>query len=184
MADMNKVGKRIRKYREQLGLSQEELAVNSGLKLDSIVAYEEGTSYPPIGSLIRLSRALGQRVGTFTDDQFVPDPIVTKVGGRQATASADGHHGHYQYFPLGQGKTDRHMEPMFIRIGVDDVHKLSSHEGEEFIVVVSGKVIVKYGKEEQILGPGDSVYYNSVVPHYIGAVDGPAEIYAVLYNPM
>ena len=52
------------------------------------------------------------------------------------------------------------------------------------IIVVSGKVIVKYGKEESILEAGDSVYYNSVVPHYIGAVGGPAEIYAVLYNPM
>ena len=39
-------------------------------------------------------------------------------------------------------------------------------------------------KRVVFLGPGDSVYYNSVVPHYIGAVDGPAEIYAVLYNPM
>ena len=76
------------------------------------------------------------------------------------------------------------MEPLFIRIGVDEIQKVSSHEGEEFIIVVSGKIIMKYGKEEQILGPGDSVYYNSVVPHYIGAVDGPAEIYAVLYNPM
>jgi len=184
MADMNKVGKRIRKYREQLGLSQEELAVNSGLKLDSIVAYEEGTSYPPIGSLIRLSRALGQRVGTFTDDQFVPDPIVTKVGGRQATASADGHHGHYQYFPLGQGKTDRHMEPMFIKVGVEENPEMSVHEGEEFIIVVSGKILFRYGKEEHILEPGDSAYYNSVVPHYVGAYGGPAEIYAVLYTPM
>ncbi len=94
MADMNKVGKRIRKYREQLGLSQEELAVNSGLKLESIKEYEEGIAYPPIGTLIRLSRALGQRVGTFTDDQFVPDPIVVKVGEREPEATSDGKKGH------------------------------------------------------------------------------------------
>ena len=184
MADMNKVGRRIRKYREQLGLSQEELAVNSGLKLDSIIAYEEGTAYPPIGSLIRLSRALGQRVGTFTDDQFTPDPVVVKLAERQPTASADGDTGHYQYFPLGSGKTDRHMEPMFIKVGVQESPEMSAHEGEEFIIVVSGKILFIYGKERKVLEPGDSAYYNSVVPHYVGALDGPAEIYAVLYTPM
>ncbi|AGI47357.1 Cupin domain protein [Thermoplasmatales archaeon BRNA1] len=184
MADTNKVGKRIRKYREQMGLSQEDLAINSGIALDSIKEYEEGTSYPPIGSLIRLSRALGQRVGTFTDDQFNPDPIVVRFGEREETGSADGGKGHYEYYPLGQGKTDRHMEPMFIRVGEEESPEMSAHEGEEFIVVVSGKILFIYGKEERILEAGDSAYYNSVVPHYVGAVDGPAEIYAVLYTPL
>ena len=59
MADMNKVGKRICKYREQMGLTQEQLSINSGISLDSIKEYEEGIAYPPIGSLIRLSRSLG-----------------------------------------------------------------------------------------------------------------------------
>ena len=49
---------------------------------------------------------------------------------------------------------------------------------------MSGKVLIKYGKSQEILEAGDTVYYNSVVPHFIGAVDGPAEIYAVLYVPM
>ena len=184
MTDTNKLGKRVSKYREQLGLTQEQLAVNAGLDLAYLQDVESGTIYPPIGMLIRLSRALGQRLGTFMDDQFVPDPIIVRASSRKEETSSRGADGHYHYFPLGKGKTDRHMEPLFIRIGVDEVQKVSSHEGEEFIIVVSGKVIVKYGKEEQILEAGDSVYYNSVVPHYIGAVDGPAEIYAVLYNPM
>ena len=76
------------------------------------------------------------------------------------------------------------MEPLFIRIEEDEEKAMSTHEGEEFMIVVSGKIIVKYGKEEHILEKGDSVYYNSVVPHFIGAVDGPAEILAVLYSPM
>jgi len=184
MADRNKLGKRICKYREQMGLSQEQLSINSGLSIESIREYEEGIAYPPIGSLIRLARALGQRVGTFTDDQFNPDPIVVRKDERVEEASSHGDKGNYEYFPLGSGKTDRHMEPMFIRVGESEEHELSAHEGEEFIVVVTGKIQFIYGKEERILMPGDSAYYNSVVPHYVGAVDGPAEIYAVLYTPM
>ena len=184
MAEDNKLGKRICKYREKLELTQEQLAVNSGLTLEAIRDYESGKAYPSIGSLIRLSRALGQRIGTFTDDQFVPDPIVMRKSDRVEGPESHGNKGDYQYFPLGRGKTDRHMEPMFIRVGVTERHELSSHEGEEFIVVVTGRIQFTYGKEEVVLEAGDSAYYNSVVPHYVGAIDGPAEIYAVLYTPM
>jgi len=95
MADSKKLGKRICKYREQMGLSQEQLAINSGLSLESIRAFEDGSDYPTIGSLIRLSRSLGQRVGTFTDDQFSPDPIVVKHDERESGASSHGDKGDY-----------------------------------------------------------------------------------------
>lgn len=180
-----KLGSRIRRYREQLGLSQEQLAVNAGLDVNLLDDVEAGRTYPAIGNIIKLSRALGQRVGTFIDDQFRPDPIINKAGTYvEETESNRGANGHYHYFPLGAGKTDRHMEPMFIRIDEDHVRDTSSHEGEEFIIVVSGKVLFRYGKSEEILTAGDTVYYNSVVPHYIGAIDGPAEIYAILYTPI
>ena len=185
MSTEGKLGARIRKYREQLGLSQEQLAVNSGLDLSLVVDVEEGTIYPPIGAIIKLSRALGQRVGTFMDDQNVADPVITRAGQvEEETASHRGAKGHYHYYPLGKGKIDRHMEPMFIRIEEDEIKEVSSHEGEEFIIVISGKILMKYGKEDTILEKGDSVYYNSVVPHFIGAIDGPAEIYAILYVPI
>ena len=186
MADMNKVGKRVKKYREHLGLTQEQLAVNSSLDLTFIKDVEDGIIYPPIGSMIKLSRALGQRLGTFMDDQYVADPIIVRYSERkeETANSRDGAKGHYHYYPLGKGKSDRHMEPLFIRIEEDEEKAMSTHEGEEFMVVVHGKIIVRYGKEEYILERGDSVYYNSVVSHFIGAIDGPAEILAVLYSPM
>ena len=186
MADMNKVGKRVKKYREHLGLTQEQLAVNSSLDLTFIKDVEDGIVYPPIGSMIKLSRALGQRLGTFMDDQYVADPIIVRYSERkeETANSRDGAKGHYHYYPLGKGKSDRHMEPIFIRIEEDEEKAMSTHEGEEFMVVVHGKIIVRYGKEEYILERGDSVYYNSVVSHFIGAIDGPAEILAVLYSPM
>ena len=186
MADMNKVGKRVKKYREHLGLTQEQLAVNSSLDLTFIKDVEDGIVYPPIGSMIKLSRALGQMLGTFMDDQYVADPIIVRYSERkeETANSRDGAKGHYHYYPLGKGKSDRHMEPLFIRIEEDEEKAMSTHEGEEFMVVVHGKIIVRYGKEEYILERGDSVYYNSVVSHFIGAIDGPAEILAVLYSPM
>ena len=186
MADMNKVGKRVKKYREHLGLTQEQLAVNSSLDLTFIKDVEDGIVYPPIGSMIKLSRALGQRLGTFMDDQYVADPIIVRYSERkeETANSRDGAKGHYHYYPLGKGKSDRHMEPLFIRIEEDEGKAMSTHGGEECLGVVHGEIIGRYGKEEYIHERGDSVYYNSVVSHFIGAIDGPAEILAVLYSPM
>jgi len=90
------------------------------------------------------------------------------------------------YSSLGRGKTDRHMEPFFITMNPEPEadRKLSFHEGEEFIVVVSGQVRLTYGREVSVLNPGDSIYYNSVVPHNLSAAGAePASIYAVLYFP-
>ncbi len=61
MTDTNKLGKRVSKYREQLGLTQEQLAVNAGLDLAYLQDVESGTIYPPIGMLIRLSRVKAKR---------------------------------------------------------------------------------------------------------------------------
>jgi quercetin dioxygenase-like cupin family protein len=45
-------------------------------------------------------------------------------------------------------------------------------------------VEVIYGNETYELKPGDSIYYNSVVPHYVSCVgEEKAEIYAVVYIP-
>jgi mannose-6-phosphate isomerase-like protein (cupin superfamily) len=51
--------------------------------------------------------------------------------------------------------------------------------------VVSGEILLKYGKKSFTLKPGDSMYYNSIVPHFVGASGGkPASIYAVIFQPL
>jgi transcriptional regulator with XRE-family HTH domain len=182
MEDANKLGERVRMFRERLGISQEELAERAGLEVSFVKDVEDGKTYPAVGMQIKLSRALGKRLGTFTDDMVVKDPLITKVSERIEEDS----HGksHYHYFPLGKGKTDRSMDPMFIRIDPACGEKVSSHEGEEFMMVLSGKIELTYGKEKHILEPGDTVYYNSLIPHKVSAADDrPAEILAVIYAP-
>ena len=183
MDEANKLGPRIRIYRERLGISAEELAARTGTEIGLLKDIEEGNTYPAMGVLIKLSRALGQRLGTFTDDLFVKDPLITRVSERTEDVSSN-RALDYHYFSLGKGKTDRHMEPLYIRIDPDCEQSISSHEGEEFIMVVSGKIELTYGKEKYLLEPGDSTYYNSLIPHKVSAAsDCPAEIFAVIYVP-
>jgi transcriptional regulator with XRE-family HTH domain len=180
------LGRRIVNFRERLEMSQAELAKATGLDLTLIQAIESEQVSPALGILVKLSRALGQRLGTFLDDEFHEDPLIVRLAERtERMAQHKGETpGPYCYFPLGCGKTDRHMEPFFIEIGPEQAHATSSHEGEEFIVVVSGEVVLEYGKKSIHLLPGDSMYYNSIVPHYVGAFGGAkAEIYAMIFMP-
>jgi transcriptional regulator with XRE-family HTH domain len=185
MTVADKLGKRVQTYRERLGLTQEDLATNSGLRPEVVRDIEDCRIYPPLGVIIKISRALGQKVSTFMDDQFQKDPVIVRSASRnEEPAPHTGMGAQYHYFPLGKGKTDRHMDPFFIRIEAGTEEELSSHEGEEFIIVVSGKIKLRYGQETHTLEKGDSFYYNSIVPHCLAADGGPAEIYAVLYVPV
>jgi transcriptional regulator with XRE-family HTH domain len=180
------LAKRIKAFREKLEMTPEALAKASGLDVSLIEAIEAEHVYPALGVLVKLSRALGQRLGTFMDDQFRPDPLIVRKSERKEDMA---HHkgetpAPYRYFPLGRGKTDRHMEPFFIEIDPHTVKEMSAHEGEEFIIVVSGEVELMYGKKSHLLQAGDSMYYNSIVPHYVGAAgEKKAEIYAMIFMP-
>lgn len=184
-----KLGLRVKKYREERDMTREELATAAGLGLDLITAMEEENLYPSIGPLQKVARALNIRLGTFMDDEVTQDPLIVRKGVRDddlTMKKASNKHAAYVYHSLGKGKTDRNMEPFFIEITPEPIEDrtLSSHEGEELIIVMKGKLLIHYGTEEYILEAGDSIYYNSIVPHYAGATgDEKAEIYAVIYYP-
>jgi transcriptional regulator with XRE-family HTH domain len=185
---MSTIGTRIKSYREKQKLTIEDLANRTVLTEGFLRAVEDDDMYPSLRPLVKISRALGVRLGTFMDDHISSDPLIVKLADRQEelTMHPDGKEPGMVFHSLGKGKTDRHMEPFFIEMlpesGKDTA--LSSHEGEEFIVVQSGKMRLIYGQDESILKAGDSVYFNSVVPHNVAcAGDEKCDIYAVLYFP-
>ncbi|WP_373501268.1 helix-turn-helix domain-containing protein [Desulfococcus sp.] len=185
----DKIGTRIMKTMEQKGISIEALAERTGLAIGFLKRVQEEDLYPSLGPLLKIARSLGVRLGTFLDDQVGCDPLVIRKSERKGELSmlrARDKPAAARFYSLGRGKTDRHMEPFFVEILPESAMEktLSSHEGEEFIVVVDGEIEIVYGKETHRLGPGDCIYYNSVVPHHVGSAgDTAASIYAVLYFP-
>ena len=186
MSGEGKLGERIRTYRERLGMTLDVLGQQSGVDAGVIAAIESGDVYPVLGVMLKLSRALGQRLGTFMDDQYCPDPIIMRAADRAADRISHkaGAAGGFEYFPLSSGKTDRHMEPFYIEIAENNNPQLSTHEGEELIIVITGEVELVYGDERCLLRAGDSAHYNSVVPHVVKTVgERPASIYGVVFTP-
>ncbi|HCO12140.1 MAG TPA: cupin domain-containing protein [Desulfonauticus sp.] len=184
-----KIGQRIKKFREMEDITLAELSTRTGLDEDFLRAVEEENIYPSLGPLLKIARALGTRLGTFLDDTISQDPLIIRLEERSEELTilkGKNKPTSLRFYSLGKGKSDRHMEPFFVEILPESSteKKLSSHEGEEFIVVHSGEIELIYGQETYILKEGDSVYYNSIVPHYLSCKgDKPASIYAVLYFP-
>ncbi|MFH1092023.1 MAG: cupin domain-containing protein, partial [Pseudomonadota bacterium] len=88
----------------------------------------------------------------------------------------------YTYESLAPGKANRHMEPFLVTLEPSTAEQLSTHEGQEFIYVLEGKMEVILAQERVVLAPGDSIYYDSNMPHMVRCVDGPStRILAVLY---
>jgi transcriptional regulator with XRE-family HTH domain len=190
MAD-NRIGRKITTLRTSLNLSVEELAERSGCEPSTIEQLESGEVAPSLTPLIKLTRALGVRLGTLLDDETELGPIVTRRDAAQQvtriksleTASDAGV---LDFFSLASGKAGRHMEPFLIDVqpAAEGEHKLSSHEGEEFLFVLSGSIEVEYGKKTHTLEASDSIYYDSIVPHQVRAAGGRiATILAVVYAP-
>ncbi len=191
MPEDNRIGSKLTTLREALGLSAEQLAERSGTDVATVMQLESGAIAPSLAPLIKLTRALGVRLGTLLDDDTNVGPVVTRKGEAEQVArlksletSSDA--GVLDFFSLAQGKASRHMEPFMISVNPGDSaeHKLSSHEGEEFIYVIAGEIEVEYGKDRVVLGEGDSIYYDSIVPHQVRAAgDAAARILAVVYAP-
>ena len=185
----DKIGDRIRNFREIKRLSTEELAERSGLDVNFIEQVEENSVQPALGTLLKFSRAMGIKMANFLVASVSRDPVVVRSGdidGVQRTelSSESGVPSSLIFHHLAQGKIDRHMEPFFIEVLPQPPGqvKVSQHEGEEFIAVVSGEIELQYGKDTFRLKPRDSAYYSSDVPHRIVALnDEKAEIYAVTY---
>ena len=185
---IQKVGARVKRYREEKGLSQEELAAAASLSVQVIKELEEESIYPSLAPVQKVARALGIRLGTFMDDVSVSDPLIVRKAKREDDLTmhkSKDKEAAFHFHSLGKGKADRNMEPFVIEMKpeAEADRKLSSHEGEEFILVTQGKVLLRYGKDDSVLEAGDTAYYNSIVPHYVGAMDGEAQIYAVIYYP-
>lgn len=188
--NVGKVSSRINKIMQEKNISIDEFENRTGLNRNFLdLLQKEKDIEPSLGPLLKISRMLGIRLGTLLDDQVSKDPLVIRCDERKEGLSilpSKEKSATLNFFSLGRGKTDRHMEPFFVEVLPESAKdkKLSAHEGEEFIVVTSGEIEVIYGKEVHRLKAGDSIYYNSVVPHYVScASNDKATIYAVLYIP-
>ncbi|AXV36856.1 MAG: XRE family transcriptional regulator [Methanobacteriaceae archaeon] len=191
MSEKNQLGSKIRQIRENNQMSLEDLSKASNISIEELDSIENGELIPSLTPLIKIARALGVRLGTFLDDAPQTGPVVSKSGQYENIILFSGKENHpdqskLEFYALASGKQDRHMEPFIIDVHPPDNqdYKLSSHEGEEFVYIMDGKIEILYGTERYLLSKGDSIYYDSIIPHDLHAYgEKDAKILAVVYTP-
>jgi transcriptional regulator with XRE-family HTH domain len=181
------VGQRVQKVREEKDLTLEDVAQRTGLKSEYLGQIETDQVSPPLGALIRIAKALDMKLGRFiATGEVKPFTVVRKDERRIISrfTSARGDQYGYTYESLAPDKKDRHMEPFMVTLVPSKARKeLSAHPGQEFIHVLEGAMEVILEDYTDVLYPGDSLYYDSTVPHLVRCHgDKETVILAVLYT--
>jgi transcriptional regulator with XRE-family HTH domain len=186
---MSKVTDKIRTICADKNITAEQLAEGAGLTVEQVNRICESNTIPSLSFLIKISRALGMRLGTLLDDSEEMGPVVNRGNDKLNSTTFTSHNtnsnSHMDFISLAASKAGRNMEPFLIDIDSGSGNEAaSSHEGEEFLFVLQGSIKVKYGSELYILQQGDSIYYDSIVNHLVTSNgEETAKILAVVYTP-
>ena len=184
---LHEMAGRIRELREIVGLTPQEMAVLTDVSLEEYNACEAGLHDLSFAFIYRCALALHVDV---TDIIQGSSPklrgyTVTRQGQGQKIEKAHG----MTYYSLAPSFKDKVSEPLYVHCEYDaDAERrdiaLTTHKGQECDIVVSGHLKVQVGEHSEVLGPGDSIYYDSGTPHGMIAVGGEDCIfYALVLDP-
>jgi quercetin dioxygenase-like cupin family protein len=179
------LGERIREAREMRELSLEDLSSRTGIPVARLEHVESDRAIPPLGELVRLGKALEMKMGHFISAGVNRPLCVLRAEARPKVARRGGKSSEqygYVYESLAPEKADRLMEPFLVTLTPTGFGEMSSHDGQEFLFVLEGRIRAKVGEEVAVLRPGDSIYYDSSQPHLVKCYGKkPAKILAVIY---
>jgi len=181
------IASRIALLREVEGISAEEMAKKTDLTVEEYLKCENGESDLNFAFIYRCALIFNVNV-TDIIEGYSPklnSYTVTRKGAGQKIAQAHG----MVYYNLAYAFQNRIAEPLYVRsvYDKDAEHRdieLTTHAGQELDVVVEGHLLVQIGDHRELLGPGDSIYFDSSAPHGMIAVKGTDCIfYAIVLNP-
>ena len=178
---------RIRELREIVGYTPEDMAVKTGVSVEEYLQCETGRCDLNFAFIYRCASALNVNVTDIIEGYSpkLKSFTVTRRGQGQQIAQAHG----MTYYNLAYAFQNRIAEPLYVRSVYDPAAQqqdieLTSHDGQELDVVVEGQLMVQIGEHREVLGPGDSIYFDSETPHGMIAVGGQdCVFYAIVLNP-
>ena len=179
------IGQRIRKIRKEKELSLAEISNMTGFDQAFLSGIEKNEIQPQLGTVIKLSKALDSAFGRLISGVGEKLYSITRKDERRTVSRSTSKRSKkqlYTYKSLAPDVKGRHMEALIVQLEEDPEKEISIHEGEEFIFVLNGEVVLEIGDDKYELQPGDSAYYLSTTAHHIAAKKGRATILAVLFE--
>jgi transcriptional regulator with XRE-family HTH domain len=171
--EIKQIAERLKGLRDVLELKVEEVAATCGLTPENYLELESGSIDISVSILHRISFAYGIELTTlmFGDEPKMSAYFVTRKGKGVSVERTKA----YKYQSLAAGFSKRKSDPFMVTVHPkpeDEPLYLNAHAGQEFNYVLSGCLLIQINGKDIILEEGDSVYFNSELPHGMKALDG------------
>ena len=184
---LKEVAGRIKNLREAKGFTPEELARLTGVTVDDYLELEKGETDFSFTFIYKCAKACGVDVVDIlegTSSTLMSYAVTRKGEGLKIIKK----HG-VIYNNLAPKFKDKLAEPFLVKFPFmpeeqNEPIKLYSHNGQELDIILKGSLKVQIGNHVDVLNEGDSIFYNSIIPHGMIAVsEGGCEFHAVVLNP-
>ncbi len=184
---IKEIAGRIRELREIENLTVAEMAQKTGVNEEEYIACEKGESDLHFAFIYRCANAFNVDVTDIIEGYSpkLKSFTVTRKGEGQRIEKAHG----MTYYNLASAFKNRIAEPLYVKSVYSEEAQnkeieLTTHSGQECDLIISGHLKVQVGNHTEVLGPGDSIYFDSNTPHGMIAVDGEdCTFYAIVLNP-
>ncbi len=160
------IGKRIKKIRLSKKFTLQDVANKTGLSSGYLSKLEKSKKSPPISTLISIAAAFDVTVSVLLGEISEDESILLVKKNQRVLIAGPGSDFGYSYESLAYAFKGRLMEPYVLRVPkeVDRSHYFQ-HEGQEMLYVIRGSMLFHYGEKEYNLEAGDTIYFDSSVPH-------------------
>lgn len=179
------LGQRISHLRKQQNLTLDEVASRTGLTRSWLSKVENFRITPSLQSLSLIAQALGTTVADLVAglDQK-PTLVVVRVSDRKVV-ERDRPESNIVYESLAHKRHNRTMDPFLLTVPPGETSRAAMpHEGEEFLMLLSGKVTFEHGQEALELVEGDCLYFDAAIPHrLLNRHKQPARVLCVFLQP-
>ncbi len=181
------IGNQVRRLRNQRELTLRELSEMTGLSKPNLSQIENNIVTPPVSTLLKIATALGVPIGHFFQNVSQGGNIVV-VRGKDRYGIAKGPHIStigYQYEPLAYPRVEKNMEPFIVHVEERETEAMvyNNHRGEEFLFLLEGTLEFNCGDTTVTLEKGDSLYFDSSMPHAYRGLAGPAKALVIIHRP-
>jgi transcriptional regulator with XRE-family HTH domain len=175
------IAMRICDLREICGLTQRQVSEASGVPLDDYMAYEKGTRDFSFSHLFNIAKALGVDISDLLTGESpkLRGYVLTRAGEGLAFERRKAYH----YRHLAYNFRNKKSEPFLVSVAYDGQTSgktAHAHEGQEFDYLLEGRMMVELDGNKVYLEPGDSIYYDSSLPHAMYALEADAKFIAVV----
>ncbi len=170
---LQQVGPRLRQLRKVHGSTLAQLSTATGISVSTLSRLEAGGRKPTLELLLLLAREFGVALDELVGAPRTEDPRV------QIRATT---HNGLTVFPLTRRAGGVQAFKIVLE-RVDQPVDQQSHEGYEWLYVLSGRLRLVLAEHDLVLRPGEVVEFDTRTPHWFGALGSePAEMLG-LFGP-